>query len=290
MGLGLSAVARGDEPRAGTIRFTRKAPVVGESAEHRSRMEMSLDFRVVIPDSEPTPVVMTSQNLDSMLLTVLATKGGVETRMRITYGDVVEMGSVGGGKQTREVSPVSQKAYEAEVKKGTIRVTQAQGKPVSSEEKAQVLKDLVGLGEEDAFVAAFPSTPLQVGDSLEAVAKVFEEQLQDSATDEVTYQDTRIHLAEIRQDPRGPMGVLAVSTLLLAPIGEEDAPLSIEMRVLGTLNILADGTVLTDVSMGGPVKLVMTDAAREAGVEIHGKGSMRMNLTVRPVPAAPGKN
>lgn len=285
MGWVVSPVALGAEPEARTIRFTQKAPVVGEREEHQTRMEMGFDFKATVPNQEPIPIVANTSMVESEVYTVLAVKGRAVTRTQVAYGEMEEVKMV-DGKEQRAPSPVSKKTYVAEFKKGVIVVTSPQGKPVSAEEEKKVRAGLSSLGRPDPLAAAFPTKPIQVGDNLEDLAEAYEEELQRTASEGMSYTETRIQLTEIREDARGLMGVLGVSTRLVATDGEE-SPVSMEIRAEGAIHVLAQGTVITEMSLGGPVKLIPMAALLERGMEVQGKGDMRVFITSKPLPPAP---
>ncbi|WP_338870919.1 hypothetical protein [Myxococcus stipitatus] len=287
MGWLVSPVVLGAEPEARTIRFTQKAPGVGAREEHQTRMEMAFDFKATVPNKEPIPIVANTVVLESKVYTVLAVKGRAVTRAQVAYGEMDEVKMV-EGKEQRTPSPVSKKTYVAEFKKGLVVVTTPQGKPVSDEEQAKVRAGHTSLGRADPLVAAFPTRPVQVGDSMEALAEAFEKELQRTAAKGMRYTDTRIQLTEIREDARGLMGVFGVSTRLVATDGAE-APVSMEIRPEGFIHVLAEGTVVTEMSLGGPVQLIPRAALLERGMEVQGTGDMRVLVTSKPLPRAPKK-
>ncbi|WP_342378622.1 hypothetical protein NVS55_04460 [Myxococcus stipitatus] len=287
MGLLVSPVALGAEAEVRTLRFTKKAPVVGSREENQTRMEMAFDFKATAPSIEPIPIVASTTVIETQVFTVLAVKGNAVTRAQVAYGEMDEV-KMEDGKEVRSPAPVSKKTYVGEFKKGSVVVTNAQGKPVPDAEQAKVREDLKGLGREDPLVAAFPTEPLKVGDSVQAVADAFEEELQATAPEGMSYNDTRVELTEVRDDARGPMGVFAVSTTIVA-VESEESPVSMEIRAKGSLHVLADGTVVTEISMGGPVKLIPQEVLRQRGMEVQGKGEMRVHLTSKVLPRASKK-
>ncbi|MCP3165117.1 hypothetical protein [Myxococcus qinghaiensis] len=294
-GVSLSSVSLGDEVKGDRdelgrgVRFTKKDAVVGEAEEQRLRLEMTQDFQVTGPEMEPEPISLSSTMLQTQVTTTLAAKGRIVTRRKIVYGDVVDVTKDGDGKETREVSAVNGKSYLGEFKKGTLVVTDLQGKPVTKQVRDTVLTDLEGLGEEDPIVAAFPEAPLQIGDSVDRVAKAFEASLQKGGgPDGVKFKDTRIQLSEIRHEARGPVGVFAVSTTLEVP-ADEESPVSMSVTYQGTMNILAAGTLLLSFSMAGPLTLTPAPELYQQGMRIEGKGDSRLVLTTRVLPPPPEK-
>lgn len=291
----VSLGAQGDEVKGDgdeqgrTIRFTKKDAVVGESEEQRLRMEMTQEFSVTAPEMEPESISLKSTMVQTQVLTTLAAKGRIVTQRKIAYGEVQDVTKDGNGKETREVAAVNGKSYLGEFKKGRIVVTDLDGMAVTKEVRETVLSDLEGLGAEDPIVAAFPEAPLKIGDSVERVAKAFQESLQKGGGDDgVVFKDTRIQLAEIRHEARGPVGVFTVSTTLEVP-ADEESPVAMSVTYQGTMNILAAGIVLTSFSMAGPLKLTPTPELHELGMRVTGKGDSRLVLTTKVLPPPPKK-
>ncbi|NTX09588.1 hypothetical protein HUA76_02220 [Myxococcus sp. CA056] len=291
----VSLGAQGDEVKGEgdeqgrTIRFTKKDAVVGESEEQRLRMEMTQEFSVTAPEMEPESISLKSAMVQNQVLTTLAAKGRIVTQRKIAYGEVQDVTKDGNGKETREVAAVSGKSYLGEFKKGRIAVTDLDGMAVTKQVREMVVSDLEGLGEEDPIVAAFPEAPLKIGDSVERVAKAFQDSLQKGGGDDgVVFKDTRIQLSEIRHEARGPVGVFTVSTTLEVP-ADEESPVAMSVTYQGTMNILAAGTVLTSFSMAGPLKLTPTPELFELGMRVTGKGDSRLVLTTKVLPPPPKK-
>ncbi|TQF17385.1 hypothetical protein FJV41_03620 [Myxococcus llanfairpwllgwyngyllgogerychwyrndrobwllllantysiliogogogochensis] len=291
----VSLGAQGDEVKGDgdeqgrTIRFTKKDAVVGESEEQRLRMEMTQEFSVTAPEMEPESISLKSAMVQNQVLTTLAAKGRIVTQRKIAYGEVQDVTKDGNGKETREVAAVSGKSYLGEFKKGRIAVTDLDGMAVTKQVREMVVSDLEGLGEEDPIVAAFPEAPLKIGDSVERVAKAFQDSLQKGGGgDGVVFKDTRIQLSEIRHEARGPVGVFTVSTTLEVP-ADEESPVAMSVTYQGTMNILAAGIVLTSFSMAGPLKLTPTPELFELGMRVTGKGDSRLVLTTRVLPPPPKK-
>ncbi|NTX34952.1 hypothetical protein HUA78_10915 [Myxococcus sp. CA033] len=291
----VSLGAQGDEVKGDgdeqgrTIRFTKKDAVVGESEEQRLRMEMTQEFSVTAPEMEPESISLKSAMVQNQVLTTLAAKGRIVTQRKIAYGEVQDVTKDGNGKETREVAAVSGKSYLGEFKKGRIAVTDLDGMAVTKQVREMVVSDLEGLGEEDPIVAAFPEAPLKIGDSVERVAKAFQDSLQKGGGDDgVVFKDTRIQLSEIRHEARGPVGVFTVSTTLEVP-ADEESPVAMSVTYQGTMNILAAGIVLTSFSMAGPLKLTPTPELFELGMRVTGKGDSRLVLTTKVLPPPPKK-
>lgn len=272
------------EVKAPTIQFKQVNARVGDQEELDNAVDMrlALDLRASDMD-KPMSVAMSVTSSSRHTVTVLAAKGKVVSKVKLAFGDVGEVAEEQGEVQ-RKASPVSGKTYLAEWKKDRVVITDAKGKPVPKEEADEVTKHLPELGKPDALEAAFPKTPLAVGATLDGFSDALAKQIVDEQGDDTRVTQTRARLVEVRQDPRGVVGVFDVAMTVSRQ--EINAPFLMTIPLQGQMLVLAEGIQLLELTLSGPVKVALTDDAVEQGFEARGEGAMRLRLTGRKADAA----
>ncbi|AEI62824.1 hypothetical protein [Corallococcus macrosporus] len=285
LGLSLAPLAAGaaapaapaPEAKAPSIQFKQVNARVGdqEVLDNAVDMRLALDLRASDMDT-PMSVSMSVTSSSRHTMTVLAARGNVVSKVKMAFGDVGEVAEEKGDVQ-RKASPISGKTYLAELKKERLLITDAKGQPVSREEEGEVKKHLPELGRPDRLEAAFPKTPLAVGARLEGFSDALAKLMVDEAGDDTRVTQTRATLAEVRQEPRGAVGVFDVSMTVLRQ--EVNAPFLMTIPLQGKMSVLAEGIQLVELTLSGPVKVELTDDAVEAGFEARGEGAMRLRLT-----------
>ncbi|WP_141593322.1 hypothetical protein [Myxococcus sp. AB056] len=272
------------EVKAPTIQFKQVNARVGDQEELDNAVDMrlALDLRASDMD-KPMSVAMSVTSSSRHTVTVLAAKGKVVSKVKMAFGDVGEVAEEQGEGQ-RKVSPVSRKTYLAEWKKERVVITNAAGKPVPKEEEDEVSKHLPELGMPDRLEAAFPKKPLAVGATLDGFSDALAKQIVDEQGDDTRVTQARARLVEVRQDPRGAVGIFDVAMTVLRQ--EINAPFLLTIPLQGQMSVLAEGIQLLELTLSGPVKVELTDDAVEQGFEARGEGAMRLRLTGRKTDAA----
>ncbi|MFP2958640.1 hypothetical protein ACLEPN_12515 [Myxococcus sp. 1LA] len=272
-----AAPAPASEEKAPSIQFKQVNARVGaqEELDNAVDMRLALDLRASDMD-KPMAVSMSVTSSSRHTVTVLAAKGAVVSKVKMAFGDVGEVAEEQGEVQ-RKASPISGKTYLAELKKERLVITDAKGKPVSQEEEAEVKKHLPELGRPDRLEAAFPKTPLAVGASLEGFSDALAKQLVDEQGDGTRVTQTRATLVEVRQEPRGAVGIFDVAMTVSRE--EANAPVLMTIPLQGKMSVLAEGIQLLELTLSGPVKVALTEDAVQAGFEARGEGAMRLRLT-----------
>ncbi|AKQ69229.1 hypothetical protein A176_006141 [Myxococcus hansupus] len=278
MGLLLAPLAA--RAQAPTIQFKRGDLRVGSAnvTENAVDLRLALDLRAK-DMAEPLKVAVSASSTQRYTTTVLAAKGQVAHKVRVAFDDVVEVSQQQGESQ-RKVSPVSGKTYVAELRKEGLTITQASGKPVPEGEQAEVKKSLPKLGKPDEMAAAFPSTPMAVGATLDGFSDALARQLVDDSSEKTTrVTEARAKLVEIRQESHGLAGVFDVSMSL----SREDAstPIVTTIPLKGQMTVLAKGVRLLDLTLSGPVAVALTEDAVEHGFQGKGDGEMRLRTGIR---------
>ncbi|WNZ63130.1 hypothetical protein QEG98_04910 [Myxococcus sp. MxC21-1] len=272
------------EVKAPTIQFKQVNARVGDQEELDNAVDMrlALDLRASDMD-KPMSVAMSVTSSSRHTVTVLAAKGKVISKVKMAFGDVGEVAEE-QGKVQRKASPVSRKTYLAEWKKDRVVITNAAGKPVPKEEADEVTKHLPELGKPDRLEAAFPKNPLAVGATLDGFSDALAKQIVDEQGDDTRVTQARARLVEVRQDPRGAVGIFDVAMTVLRQ--EINAPFLLTIPLQGQMSVLAEGIQLLELTLSGPVKVELTDDAVEQGFEARGEGAMRLRLTGRKADAA----
>lgn len=277
---GKAAVASPQAARS--IQFKKKDAVIGRTDELTSHFEMRLDFAFGAQGAEePTKIESTNGEDSRQTQTVLAARGRIIDKVKVAYGDRIEFGEE-DGKEERTVSPVSGKTYLAEAKKGRIVVTNARGKAVPKEEADLVTKDLPELGKLDPLEEAIPETPLEVGAPLERFSLALADYLKRDSDPDTEVRDTQVHLAEIRQGPRGLTGILAIEATFVVRI--DDTPFTLTIPLKGTMPVLAEGAEVLEIALSGPVNMVLDPELKKLGLQVTGQGEMKILVTSRPLP------
>ncbi|WAM27371.1 hypothetical protein [Myxococcus sp. NMCA1] len=272
------------EVKAPTIQFKQMNARVGyqEELDNAVDMRLALDLRASDMD-KPMSVAMSVTSSSRHTVTVLAAKGTVVSKVKMAFGDVGEVAEE-QGKVQRKASPISGKTYLAEWKKARVVITDAKGKPVPKEEEAEVTKHLPELGKPDRLESAFPKKPLAVGATLDGFSDALAKQIVDEQDDDTRVTQTRARLVEVRQDPRGAVGIFDVAMTVSRQ--EINAPFLMTIPLQGQMSVLAEGIQLLELTLSGPVKVELTDDAVEQGFEARGEGAMRLRLTGRKTDAA----
>ncbi|MFP2925948.1 hypothetical protein ACLESO_12165 [Pyxidicoccus sp. 3LG] len=259
------------------LQLQKKEPRVGDVEQVDMNTEMRMAFDITGPEMEAEALEMSSTEVSNYTLTVLAARKRIIEQVKITFRDAGEV-SVEGGQSTRTPSPVHGKSYLAGMTRGRLVVTDANGKAVSKEEAA-VVKDLLpALGKVDPLEAALPDTPIKVGDSLARFAKALQDETLAQDDPSAQVRDTRVRLAEVVQEARGPVGIFDVTTTFVIKASAE-SPFEMTIPLEGKMSLLADGAKLRDFSLSGPVKLVLTKELRAQGLKAEGEGAMKLLMT-----------
>ncbi|QQR45338.1 hypothetical protein JKA73_04155 [Myxococcus xanthus] len=272
------------EVKAPTIQFKQVNARVGyqEEVDNAVDMRLALDLRASDMD-KPMSVAMSVTSSSRHTVTVLAAKGKVISKVKMAFDDVGEVAEQ-QGKVQRKASPISRKTYLAEWKKDRVVITNAAGKPVPKEEADEVAKHLPELGKPDRMEAAFPKNPLAVGATLDGFSDTLAKQIVDEQGDNTRVTQARARLVEVRQDPRGAVGIFDVAMTVLRQ--ETKAPFLLTIPLQGQMSVLAEGIQLLELTLSGPVKVALTDDAVEQGFEARGEGAMRLRLMGRKADAA----
>lgn len=271
--------ARAQQARASkerTFRMEKRRAADGDVNTVQLRMEMKLDFLLNGPGARPKEMKASDTMVTHYVMTVLAAHKGRLEMVKLAFGETYE-DSVEEGKLEREVSPLSGKTYLAARVEGRVVVTDEGGKPISEEERDAIRSHLPDLGKADRVQAALPDKPIRVGDRLDRFAKVFtEEALQSKESSGVRFNNTRVWLSEIVQDPKGDVGIFSLTTTMVFLDG--GGPIGMTFPMQGKLRIRGKGARLLEFSLAGPAQVEVNEMLREAGVTAQGSGETRMHM------------
>ncbi len=281
LGLLLAPLAWGAEQAPG-IQFKPAAHRVGSAMATENVVDMRLALELLAKDMDaPLSVALSMKSTHGYTATVLAAKGNVIHKVRMAFDDVVEEVLEKDVPQ-RKVSPLSGKRFVAELRKGKLTVTDPAGKPVPQDVQDEVKKHLPELGNPDAMEAAFPAKPLAVGAVLEGFTDALAQKMvEDPGENNTRITGTRARLREIRQEPRGAVGVFDVSMTL----SREDSgtPIVMTIPMKGEMSVLAQGMQVLELKLSGPVKVSLTEDAVAHGFQGKGGGEMQLRMGTRAV-------
>ncbi|GHG98481.1 hypothetical protein [Comamonas sp. JC664] len=281
LGLLLAPLAWGAE-QAPVIQFKRGEHRVGSATATESVVNLRLALELLAKDMDaPLSVSLAMKTAQGYTATVLAAKGNVIHKVRMAFDDVVEEVQEKGVPQ-RKVSPLSGKVFVAELRKGTLTVTDPAGKPVPQGVLDEVKKHLPELGKPDAMEAAYPAKPLAVGAVLEGFTDALAQKMvEDPGENNTRITGTRARLVEIRQEPRGAVGVFDVTMTMTRE--DSGAPIVMTIPLKGQMSVLAQGMQVLALTLSGPVKVSLTEDAVSHGFQGKGDGEMQLRMGTRAV-------
>ena len=268
---------------ASTVKLERKDLVVGAAQAQTGLFSLKYDVTLSGPGMEPQSMSSLVEATGDSTSTVLAAKGRVPTRVKVSFDEQVSTVTDAGGPPKREVAAISGKTYVAEAARGSITVTDEAGEPVPEAEAKQVREQLADdLGQENALEKALPRGALQVGAPQPRLAEVFESFMEErmEGTD---FADAKLTLTGVRDRPQGKVAVFSITSSLVF-VNASTSPMLMSSDLKGSMEVLVDGAWLQAIELSGALDFQPVTQLYQQGYRTKGTGAVRLRLTSQPQP------
>jgi len=252
----------------GTV-FTKKAPTVGSKREESADTHMTMDLTVDTGNGKPKSSAMEVKGVEKRLEEVLAVSGDAPTKLKVTFSEKTETMKE-GDKERPKKSALAGKTYVVDATGAKLAVTDEKGKPAPSAEAKEVEKQYKTLGKPEPMLAAMPSTPLQPGDPVPALAKALEEEMTAKADGMVVSNTTVVF-----KEAKGDEGIFDVGFTL----SKDEGPMSMKIDMKGPIKVSKATSSPTAMNLKGPLT-VSAKSDPKGKMKMDGKGEMQMSLAV----------
>ncbi len=259
------------------ITFQSGPPQIGQITLFTSEEETRLVFvGTRTSDGEPVQNLSTSRTRRVRREEILAVRGPVGERLRVTFIEDVST-SDAGGKKDRSVGPLSGKTFEIERKtdRGAITVYDAGGTPSRFGVAAQVAGLYRDFGRADAPTIKLPVGPQQIGTAAPELAESMAEGVARGAS-LTKVEVPEATLTEIRPGPAGAHHGLY--RLALKITGESSGSV-VSLDLKGTVLVRDVDGALLEVRAQGPLLSTPDPAAPPANIPA-GAGEFKMVQTM----------
>jgi hypothetical protein len=226
--------------------FKKARPLVGDKEKKRKDTETTLKGDV---SAGPKKVTLdrTSVSVVSKTVECREVKDQECVKLRVFY-EKDEEREVTNGNATTKTNPNQGKTYIVVPGKKPV-ITREDGSTPSREELAEVEGAYDKAPRNAAFLAALPDT-VKVGDSLDALARVMKEEIEDD-------DDKPTAKAKVVVQSIGELDGKKIVTLAVTIALEGDSPSAGHMKLdmSGTVDLLVDGARVVRSSFSGPLSV-----------------------------------
>ncbi len=160
-----SASAPPVDPDARQVELHVRDAVVGDVVHERVKIHSELDGSVVLKT-----IHMVSDEDTERDIEILATSGGVVTKVKLTYTRVARTRTIDGAAKPN-LGAVEGRSYVVERSGGPLRIDPVDAKPLTEPEEAEIKGSMASLGKQDGVAKTLASKPRRVGERLDDVAR-----------------------------------------------------------------------------------------------------------------------
>lgn len=226
--------------------FKKVRPAVGDKEKKRKQVESTLKGDVT-QGSQKIAMDRSSVSLVEKTEECLEVRKQECVKLKVSYAKDEER-SVTNGKSANKTNPNQGKAYLVVPGKNPT-ITREDGSAAPAEEIEEVEGAYDKPPRNAAVLDALPDT-VSVGDSLDALARVFEAELADE--DDKPKAKVKIVVQSIGELDGKKIVTLGL-TATLEGVSPKAGQMKLEMR--GTLDVLVDGARVVRSSVGGPMSV-----------------------------------
>ncbi len=271
-----ASAAQAPKPANDTLTFTVVAPKVGDKREEKetSELDMKLDMEILGRKKSGTMhETETTVRRDE----VLAVDGKTITKAKVTFVEKKKVVMEDGKEKKKPKSPIDGKTYVLEQKGDKVEITDEKGKKANRAEDEAVRKVTKSFGKPDPILASLPDKPIKVGDSVESMAKAFEDMLMSKSEgkDAPKVSDVAIKLESIEGQGADAVGVFSLA-LTLSTAGGPKALFATKALLKGTFKVRAKDGWSTALDLAGPMTLTSEDPK----FKIDSKGDLKLTLAI----------
>jgi hypothetical protein len=278
--LACGALAAG-EP---SVTFHHRRPQSGDEAVQEVQLKVSLSTSVVQGDQILESASQSLYRREQRHLELLEATA-YPTRARVTFEKLEQQVARNGAPAASEPSPVVGRTYLVARQGDELLVTDAAGRTPPPAQLAIVQRSLAGFGKPNPLVEYFAGRTVQVGETLRLPGELAQQVFAaEGAVNEVSRFELRL---------------MRVVTVDQAPCAEFETTLAAQSSLVGTLDLLIQGTMQIEVAtcrvlsteLSGPIGLFGTQRTAGAVQAIKGQGTLEIAIRSqrpRTTPAATG--
>jgi hypothetical protein len=258
---------------AETVRFERRAPKPGDTAQQNVQFDLHLILTIKQADKTVSTSDRTLARRQERTITVLKAGGDVVHQATIAFATSEQSESMRGQKPETLKDPVAGKSYRVTRKPDDeLEVTDLAGQPVSELEAQIVGLTMDVLGRPNPVAQFFAGRSLDVGQSVALPNELANDLLgfRDAIGDVKLF---RMDLKQLRQQPEGRLAVFTTTI-------EADSALNDKGRLLMRGELAMEPSTCRVVAMQivCPVEVTERRGPDEAPYDVHGKGTIQVRM------------
>jgi hypothetical protein len=233
-----------------TITFASKPVRVGQVTLRTSEEETRMAFMPPGPDGEPVTVLTQSRSRSVRREEIVAVRGPVAERMRVTFIEDVSTVET-NGEPERTVSPLAGSTFEVERKseRAAVLVFDANGAPARFGVAAQVAGQYRHFGRMPPATSEVPVGPQKIGQSSSELGETLIASISRGATI-TSVEVPAATLIDIRPGPEGTL--LGIYRVDVRVTGASNGS-KVTMNLMGTLILRNVDGALLEIRLQGPV-------------------------------------
>ncbi len=253
---------------AGPVSINKKAPPAGTTFTESG--DLAVDMKVAVKFGQKNiKQSFASKTTKRKQVEVLASKGEVITKARITYKTHTETKTQSGKPPATSDKPFVGKSYILERKDEELIVTDEQGAAPPANEHKAVTDDNNRFGKPDGMLSQFPDK-FEQGQTIDVGPEMAKEML--GGDDEnMTVTKATITFKKTKKIAGKEVAYFDLNFV----IGGGEGPMSMSMKLQGEAALYVDGGWPVAISLKGPINLT----AAQPGMDVSGSGKAKFKNT-----------